>query len=472
MKNVSVRVILVLLMSGCVWGLPGLVKPDSLSLKAGPTEPGEKLSLVWVESFVYPRAVKDERAISLGVRTASKVREVRAAFDFNSEPIKLTSSDGLSWGGALKLPAGISDGVHVVRYRIAGRRGQIQRTIEFFVEKPGLTAGRRPDSAPAEILPNAGWPLTIVASCAAYSGDTTRPLQPGQILVSHSKMMWYKVTFADGKEGWVPSSYVKEPTEDYYLQGYGAYKAKDYKAAVKFYLNAVAVNPNFVKGFFWSAKSYLALGELDLAAAAVAQAVRLDDRDVNNRVLADIVARRYYNSAHEKMRQGRFNEAAAGFRKALDLKPNSLTARLEMGQAFRQLGLEREAQEAWREALRYDPDNTEIRGLLGSEIITASANNAKSGIADESLELLKTERTSKGTRIESALKSVVSLTKSLGTPIAEKGWQVKKQGAKFLVSYLCEQSGGALESFDWLVDVDTRQVQPRNENARVLMSRW
>src|SRR3989338_2500685 len=136
MKNVSVRVILVLLMSGCVWGLPGLVKPDSLSLKAGPTEPGEKLSLVWVESFVYPRAVKDERAISLGVRTASKVREVSAAFDFNSEPIKLTSSDGLSWGGALKLPAGISDCVHVVRYRIAARR---------FLRRYAPAAPARPD---------------------------------------------------------------------------------------------------------------------------------------------------------------------------------------------------------------------------------------------------------------------------------------------------------------------------------------
>jgi hypothetical protein len=64
------------------------------------------------------------------------------------------------------------------------------------------------------------------------------------------------------------------------------------------------------------------------------------------------------------------------------------------------------------------------------------------------------------------------MTKSLGTPIVEKGWQVRRRGEKFLVSFLCVQSGGALDSFDWLVDVDTRQVQPHNDNARLLMSRW
>jgi hypothetical protein len=82
------------------------------------------------------------------------------------------------------------------------------------------------------------------------------------------------------------------------------------------------------------------------------------------------------------------------------------------------------------------------------------------------------QKTSKGTRLESAIKSVVALTKSLGTPVVVKGWQIRKKGEKSIVKYVCEQSGGALETFDWLVDVDTRQVLPGNDNARLLMSRW
>ena len=93
-------------------------------------------------------------------------------------------------------------------------------------------------------------------------------------------------------------------------------------------------------------------------------------------------------------------------------------------------------------------------------------------IADDSLQIVQAGKTDKGTRIDSAIRSVVALTKSLGTPIAEKGWAIKKRGEKVVVSYLCQQGSGALESFDWLVDVDTRRVIPSNSNARLLMSRW
>ena len=88
------------------------------------------------------------------------------------------------------------------------------------------------------------------------------------------------------------------------------------------------------------------------------------------------------------------------------------------------------------------------------------------------MSIIKKEKTNKGTKIDSAIKSVVALTKSLGTPIVEKGWHVRKRGDKVLISYMCQQKGGADESFDWLVDVDTRRVVAYNDNARLLMSRW
>lgn len=478
MRKTSIWIMLVLLLAVAAWGTE-VVKPDSLSLKAGPTEPGEKLSLVWVESFVYPKQVGEERIISLGVRTAARVKEVVAAFDFSRRSQKLASVDGMSWSTAYKIPAGVADGVHVVRYFITGRGGSIQRTVEFFIENPVRADQAAPDVSRGEAVQNSGWPLTVVATCNAYTGNATRKLKSGQVLVSLSRMQWYKVVFDDGQEGWVPGNDVKEPTEDYYQQGCQAYALKNYAAAAKFYQNAVAIDPGYVKGYLWLAKCYFAQGDLDGAAEAILQATRLDGRDMESRVMAGTLAHQFYLSANKKMSGGHWHEAIAGYRRALDLKADSVAAWLEMGQCYRRLGIESEARDSWKLGLKADPDNRQLRGLLGSELVAGEqkavaggTKNISSLVADDSIAIIKNEKTGKGTPIESAIKSVITLTKSLGTPIAEKGWQIKRNGEKILVSYLCEQSGGVLESFDWLVDVDTRRVTPRNENARVLMSRW
>jgi len=479
-RRISVWVVLVLSLAAAAWGVE-VVKPDSLSLKAGPTEPGEKLSLVWVESFVYPKQVGDDRIISLGVRTASKVSEVVATFDFSRKTQKLASADNMSWTTAYKIPESVGDGVHVVRYYISGRGGSIQRTVEFFIENPVRAAKPAPDVARGEAVQNSGWPLTVVSTCNAYTTNATRKLKSGQVLVSLARMQWYKVQFEDGQEGWVPGNYVKEPTEDYTQQGCEAYEAKNYPAAVRFFQNAVAVDPGYAKGYGWLAKSYLAQGDLDRASDAIQQATRLDNRDLDNRVVAEALANQFYADAGKSMSARRYHDAIAGYRKALDLKTDLVAAWREMGYCYRRLGIMSAAREAWRQGLKADPDNRELRALLGDELSAperAAVNpaivqrNVSTMVANDSLSIIKKERTNKGTQIESAIKSVVALTKSLGTPIAEKGWQIKRSGGKFLVSYLCEQSGGALESFDWLVDVDTRHVTARNENARVLMSRW
>jgi tetratricopeptide (TPR) repeat protein len=484
MKKTSLWVILfVLLLAVGAWGID-LIKSESLSLKAGPTEPGEKLSLVWVESFVYPKQVSDERIISLGVRTAGRVKEVVAAFDFSRKVQKLSSLDGMSWSAAYRIPSSVADGVHVVRYYITGRGGSIQRTVEFFIENPLRAEKAAPDVSRGEAVQSAGWPLTIVASCTAYGGKSAHALRSGQVLVSLSRMQWYKVVFEDGQEGWVPGNSVKEPTDDYAQQGDQAYGAKNYAAAARFYQNAVGIDPAYVKGYVGLAKCYLVQGDLERASDSILQAMRLDERDMDSRVVAEQVSQQFYAAAGKKMNGGHLHEAIAGYRKALDLKANSLSAWLEMGRCYRRLGLETEARDSWKMGLKADPDNRDLRALLGLGLATASdkqsadkaaarpQKNVAALVADDSLAIIKKEKTNKGTQIESAIKSVVALTKSLGTPIAEKGWQIRRSGQKFLVSYLCEQSGGALESFDWLVDVDTRHVAAHNENARVLMSRW
>jgi hypothetical protein len=93
-------------------------------------------------------------------------------------------------------------------------------------------------------------------------------------------------------------------------------------------------------------------------------------------------------------------------------------------------------------------------------------------LADDSLVIVKNTKTNKGTKIESALRSVITLTKSLGTPVVEKGWNIQNKVDGAIVVFICEQGSGAQESFEWKVDVDSKHVSACNENARLLMARW
>ena len=410
------------------------------------------------------------------MRTASRVKEIQATFDFSANPINLSTNDNMSWSTTYSLPDTATVGVHVVRYKIIGKSGGvIQRTVEFFVEKQSWVPRAVSSINKGEKAKTSGWPLTVTSTCTALSGQATRQLTTGSILIGISKVPWYKVIFDDGKEGWVSAAYVKEPTEDYFYMGFRAYQAKKYSAAVKYYRDAVTINPQLIKGYLWLAKSYSADGDLVSAAEAIKQALQLNPRDINSRVVANALAKRFLSQANLRYRAKRYHEAVASYREALALDPNSTKAWVDLGESLLKLGLNSEARDAWREGLRFDPQNSQLLAALkikGVDPNSLAVGPVPSMVADDSLRIVKDEKTSKGTRIEAAIKSVISLTKSVGTPIAEKGWKIKRQGEKFLVSYLCEQSGGGLESFDWMVDIDTKRVAPHNDNARLLMSRW
>ncbi|MFH1684602.1 MAG: hypothetical protein ABIA67_06945, partial [Candidatus Margulisiibacteriota bacterium] len=73
MKKAAVLVTL-LMIASVAGGLDKpVVDPNDLSIKAGPTEAGEAVSLVWLESYVYPKSVQEDRVVSLGVRTTTKI---------------------------------------------------------------------------------------------------------------------------------------------------------------------------------------------------------------------------------------------------------------------------------------------------------------------------------------------------------------------------------------------------------------
>jgi len=503
MKKAAILLILVLLASVAGGMDRSIIDREDLSLKAGPTKPGEAVSLVWLESYVYPKEVGDEKVISLGVRTTAKVKSVQAGFDFNQAKVALTSNDGLYWSGAYKIPDNVSAGLHVVRYKITGKNGNINRTVEFFVaENSGLVRNEQ-RVAKGEAIYVQSWPLTVSTTCSAMVGASSRILFPGEKLIGVSKMPWYKVVFADGEEGWVSASMVKEPLDEYYMLGYEAYRKKNYSAAIEYYKSTVSIDPTFVKGYFWLAKSYYRKGDMDQAYSAIREALNQDERNIDARVLASTLARHFFEQARAKFRNRRYNEAVVAYQKVLELKPSSALSWIELGKSYDMVGLPLEARSAWREALKIEPANSELHALLNINVATAALAKSKpmplqaarpmtkqeqivakakaiispvvetpAVLADDSLEIVRAGHTKKGTRIEAALKSVVALTKSLGTPVVEKGWQAKKAGDKFLVRYMVDQGPGVVEAFEWLVDVDTKDLTASNANSKLLMDRW
>ncbi|OGC35417.1 hypothetical protein A2311_06095 [candidate division WOR-1 bacterium RIFOXYB2_FULL_48_7] len=479
MKNIVLGSMLFLLA-----GSLSALDRGELSLKAGPTQPGEALSLVWVEVFVAPKIVKTENQLELGIRTTSKVRSVKAVFDFSSEQVSLASPDGLTWSGTFQLGEKLSDGAHIVRYFIAGKRGTIQRTVEFFVSRQTDSVVAETTSiASPEASGESAWDLTVTATATALSGKSVRTIKPGEKLVGVLKKTWYKVVFADGQEGWISSEQVEDPAELYYKKGYEAYATRNYHEALSLYKKALEINDNLTKAYYWRAKTFLAQDNLEAAAEEIQKALKTDNSNLDSRMLADTLAQKFYSGGHDKFRAGRFREAIANFNKAIDLNKFLTQAWIEKGDSYWRLGMEKQAKNTWREALKVEPENNQIRSLLGLEQLPALSRvaatkslaekiNLAPTLINDSLKIVRDEKTAKGTKIESALRSVVALTKSLGTPVSERGWQVRKRGNKTLVSFMCEQKGGLPESFDWLVDVDTKQVIPNNENARLLMSRW
>ncbi len=473
-----------------------IIKREDISIKAGPTAPGEKLSMLWIESYVYPKVLNDGQVISLGVRLTSKIKAVVASFDFNDEQVSLSSHDGLNWSGAYKISTDVPDGVHVVRYTLVDVKGSINRTVDFFVEKPAAGLIENKKIVGGEVFDINGWPLTITATCSALIDGSTRILYAGQKVTGISKLPWYKVVFEDGEEGWISAASIKEPLDEYYELGQKAAQAENPAQAIEHYKDALSIEPDFVKAYIGLAESYEKLGKYDAAYRAINEAMRLDERNMESKIFASNLADRFKKQAHSKYVNGRYHEAIAAYQKVLDLQPNTTVAWVEMGKSYKRLGFAAKARDSWKEALKYDPQNQQLYALLNirqprSVAVAAAPEKAiapkvaqqvsrQTGpatkvpdlIADDSLDIVKAGKTNKGTRIDSALNSVVALARSLGTPVAEKGWQIKQKGEKFLVRYICEQGQDVFEAFEWMVDVDTRGITASNDNARLLMNRW
>ncbi|MBI5700401.1 tetratricopeptide repeat protein [Candidatus Saganbacteria bacterium] len=458
-----------------------------VSLKAGPTEPIEGLSIAWVEAALYPKNIEKGQEVFVEVKLTSKVKKVVAEFDYNSvsERIELISDNGTNWSKVFKTPEKISTGVHIAKIIIEGKScGKITRTLDFAVVKGRSVYASSPSYA-----------VSVLKTASVMDeGEIVRQLLPGVKVLALFKAPFYRVVLSDSREGWVEASRVEEPTEQLNLLGYKSFLEKKYKQAENYYLQSIALDPSNVKAHFYLASTYKKLGKEDDAAIQLREVLRADPSHPGARDLAYVISRNYFNRAVNNYNLGYYNSAIAHFKRSLDLVPTMLSAWVKLGETYNKMGLIGDAYLAYTEALRVDPENREVKALLGlakDSVPVASEKNLRqytevaakipldtkiaNDFVKDSVVLVQNSKTSKGTMVQSAVKSVLALTRSLGTKISEDGWHVNKQGKDFIVRYVCRQERNGkteTENFDWKVDTDKRSIVAMSENSKLLMNRW
>lgn len=375
---------------------------QTISLKAGPSDVTEELSIAWVEAALYPKNVTRGQEVFLEVKLTSRVKEVVAYLDSDRNPLPLFSDNSKDWSRVMKIPESLKGGAHLIKMVIRDTSGRtIQRSLDFVMNDPAQQA----------VLE--GVSLTVInTTIVADKGETVRTLLPGVKVSALTKASFYRVKLSDGKEGWVEAQNVSDPTEELYLSGLKAFKEKDYGRAAAVLGKTVEYRPDHIKARLLLVQTYLKMNEKTSALGEL-KAVR---------------------------------ELAP-----LDPEVAALSSSLFGQMAVRE---------------------TPVRKAMPAVVLTKMANTI---VVSDSVNLVKGGKTSKGTAISSALASVLSLTKSLGTKIFEDGWQVKSASDGLRVVFNCrqERSGKVeAENFEWKLDPDTRRVTPLNDNARLLMSRW
>ena len=488
----------------CVFLLANSAWAMESSINAGPTQPDEKIQLVWLETSLTPKEISAGTPITVSARLTSPVKTVSVVFDFSpANYIGLQSADGMNWSTSYTIPSDLKKNLYQAKIVITDDKdNQISRSLDLAVIPGTDTAAKTADNLE---LTEDGWVLglsnevqVVIADQNGNNGGGFKKIGTSENLTGLYKALWYRVRLADGKEGWVMAARVNEPTDNYYQQGYYYYKNQDYANAARYYKRSVEIDSNFVNGHYWLAKTYWKLGYDRQAIDELKVVLTLDSGNMSAIFLSNVLAQEYYTVAHLALKQERYQDAVISFNKVLDLWPNSITTYMELGQAYSALGYQEKAQQTWMQVLKVDPSNSEALGLLRNTPVAATVKEDKDLAAEvasrklveedekaaavsslngnDAIEIVRQAKTSKGTSVYSALRMVINLTKSLGTNVQERGWVVKAdKGSDTTVTYICDQDRGASvvrESFEWVVDPKTKNVRANNGNAKMLMSSW
>lgn len=477
-------------------------------MKAGPTEANEEVPLVWLETILYPKNVDNGAFLSLWARSASSVNKVAVTFDFSAPEVVLTSKDKMTWSGVVPIPRDLKSGLHFARFNIEGtNRKSIVRSLDFAVSSSKNSVALKEEKNDAvdekvkEELQSEGWPIKIKESTVLLVEDKNdrgkknlRYIGKGEEIQGLFKKPWYRVRLKDGKEGWVKESAVLEPTETFYISGYQSYIKKDYSSAIYNYQKALVINPKHARARYWLAKSYWKVENEDAAISQIKKLLAEEPDNINALVFSDLLSKRYFKEAHAQFQAKNYEKAIAKYIKATELSPSLLSAYAEMGHSYKALGMNPEAENSYKQALRLDPYQAELQTLVAVnkdlkkedratekekiEITKELELDNKDNLANKSIDMVKNSITRKGTKINIALNNVLNLTRSFGTTINEKGWVTNPEGSAFVVTFLCHQNRSdknntfVTEKFEWVVEPKSNQIKANNKNAQLLMSSW
>lgn len=270
-------------------------------------------------------------------------------------------------------------------------------------------------------------PLNVLEETTIFeiSSKEVKVLQKaatGEALTGLYKIELYRVRLSDGREGWINSGSVEEPTAEYFKEGYKYYTDEQYDSSIEMYKKILEINPAAVKAHFWLAKNYWKMGEAGPAKDELQQALDLDENDPDALQMQSMLA------------------------------PRKVTAMPTL--PSRQAG----GRQAKKEEIKNQPllYKTKIIGLVNNSV------------------------TKKGTIISKALDGLSKLTKSLGIQVVSNGWGVEadpKEKGKYLAHYICVQDKdgkGKVETeyFTWQVDLVSGSIIAVNKNAELLMNKW
>lgn len=203
------------------------------------------------------------------------------------------------------------------------------------------------------------------------------PVNLGNIFLDLNRLDEAKESFKEALE--IDSN---NPAAHYGL-GQVALSARSYAEAIQHFEQALAQVPNANRLHYSLAMAYRGLGDVEKVKAHLAQqgsvGVRVSDPLVDG--LQDLIAGERVHLARGKLafEARRFAEAAAEFRKAVASRPDSVTARVNLGAALTQLGDVEGAMEQFEAALRVDPRNVNANYNLA--VLSGGQNKHEKAIA-------------------------------------------------------------------------------------------
>ena len=408
------------------------MEAEGISLKAGPTDITEELSIAWVEAALYPKMVQRGQELFVEVRLASPVKMVKLDLDDGSGSAPLLSQDNKNWSKVLKVAPAISAGLHAARITIVGSNDKtIIRNLDLVVKE--------------EALAEKDVPLTVLSNVPLIdNGQTVSQLLPGVQVTALYKAPFYRVKLDDGREGWIEASRVKEPVDELFLLGMRAFQNKNNSEAVNYFKQVLEFDPKHSQSHLYLAKIYLKQDELDLAARHIKQTLVQNPENEQALKLASLIAKK--------------NLEINNYAEVFELAPELLIDKLN---------------EKAKEKIIVETKASKV--VVAAPPAPKVEPKVSQGILDNSVSAVKNSKTNKGSLISAAIGSVLSMTRSLGSKIYEDGWKVAAASDGVRVIYACRQEkSGKLEdeNFEWKIDQDQRSVVPLNENARLLMNRW